>query len=73
MRRTAYLSFAICYLSFGLKGRRLSLARIGELGLNAVCANHLQIVHEIDASQFALAANSRCLASRVRSHKEEYR
>ena len=46
---TAYLSFAICYLSFGLKGRRLSLARIVELRLNAVCANHFQIVHEIDA------------------------
>jgi hypothetical protein len=46
---SAYLSFAICYLSFGLKGRRLSLARIAELRLNAVCANHFQIVHEIDA------------------------
>jgi len=43
------LSFAIGYLSFGLQGRRLSLARIAEFRLNAVCANHFQIVREIDA------------------------
>ncbi len=43
------MSFAICYLSFGLKGRRLSLARIAVVRLNAICANHFQIVHEIDA------------------------
>jgi len=50
----------------------MSLARLAELRLNAVCAIHFQIVHEMDASSFNPVVGWQCLASRVRSHQEEY-
>jgi hypothetical protein len=67
-----YLLFAICYLSFGLKGRSLSLARLAVLRLNAVCAIHFQIVPETDAGSFNPVAGQHRLANRVRSQQEEY-